>query len=199
MWVTHEVTNQPRPLVGHPLFDGNAALRAALGLHAPALDTAPLSALGERLGSELMQTHARLANAHKPQLQTHDRFGRRADRVEFHPSYHALMQAACEAGLHGAPWAEGEHAHLRRAAGFMLFTECEPAMLCPISMTYAVTPALQANAAVHADWAPGLTRRAYDPRLLPWHRKAGLTMGMTARAAEPYSEPVLLVAKPALR
>ena len=70
------------------------------------------------------------------------------------------------------------HAHLRRAAGFMLFTELEPSVLCPISMTYAVTPALQSNAAVYADWGPGLTRPAYEPGLKPWHAKAGLTMGM---------------------
>jgi putative acyl-CoA dehydrogenase len=37
----------------------------------------------------------------------------------------------------------------------MLFTELEPSVLCPVSMTYAVTPALRANAALAADWAPG--------------------------------------------
>jgi putative acyl-CoA dehydrogenase len=65
-----------------------------------------------------------------------------------------------------------------RAAGFMLFTELEPSVLCPISMTYAVTPALRGNAAVHADWGPRLASREYDPALKPWSEKAGLTMGM---------------------
>jgi putative acyl-CoA dehydrogenase len=32
----------------------------------------------------------------------------------------------------------------------MLFTELEPSILCPISMTYAVTPALRSNAAIYA-------------------------------------------------
>lgn len=56
-----------------------------------------------------------------------------------HPSYHALMSEATAAGLHGTPWADGVHTspHVLRAAGFMLFTELEPAVLCPISMTYA--------------------------------------------------------------
>ncbi|ROZ61430.1 acyl-CoA dehydrogenase family protein, partial [Ramlibacter sp. WS9] len=68
--------------------------------------------------------------------------------------------------------------HVLRAAGFMLFTELEPSILCPISMTYAVTPALRSNAAVYADWGPKLTAREYDPALTTWRNKAGLTMGM---------------------
>jgi putative acyl-CoA dehydrogenase len=176
---THDVFNQPEPLVGYDLFVGNAGLRDALRFNAPDLDTAPLAALGRQLGTAEMQAHARLANVHGPQLRSHDRFGRRVDQVEFHPSYHALMAAAVAAGLHGTPWAGGSASpHVLRAAGFMLFTELEPSILCPISMTYAVTPALRSNAAVFADWAPGLTSRAYDPGLKPWHRKAGLTMGM---------------------
>ncbi|MEN9545214.1 MAG: hypothetical protein RLZZ598_2047, partial [Pseudomonadota bacterium] len=118
------------------------------------------------------------ANTLTPQLKTHDRFGRRIDQVEFHPSYHALLRVACEAGLHGAPWAEGAHAHLLRAAGFMMFTELEPSVLCPISMSYAVAPALRGNAAIAADWSPGLTTRAYDPKFALFSQKVGLTMGM---------------------
>ena len=175
---THEVFNQPDPLVGYDLFAGNAGLRDALKFNAPDLDLAPLATLGRQLGTAEMQAHARLANVNAPQLRTHDRFGRRIDLVEFHPSYHALMSAAVEAGLHGTPWAGGTSAHVERAAGFMLFTELEPSILCPISMTYAVTPALRTNAAVYADWGPGLTSRAYDPRLRPWRDKPGLTMGM---------------------
>ena len=178
MAATHEVFNQPEPLTGYNLFDGNRPLRDALKFNAPQLDTAALSSLGATLGSEALQTHARLANTHLPQLHSHDRFGRRVDEVEFHPSYHALMDAATGAGLHGTPWTGGPSAHVLRAAGFMLFTELEPSILCPISMTYAVTPALRSNAAVYADWGPGLAARAYDPALKPWHAKAGLTMGM---------------------
>ncbi len=178
MALTHEVFNQPDPLTGYNLFAGNQALRDALRFNAPQLDTAALSTLGAALGSDAMQTHARLANTHTPQLHSHDRFGRRVDQVEFHPSYHALMQAATSAGLHATPWSGGTSAHTQRAAGFMLFTELEPSVLCPISMTYAVTPALRSNAAIYADWGPGLGWRAYDPALKPWRDKAGLTMGM---------------------
>ncbi|MCO5125243.1 MAG: acyl-CoA dehydrogenase family protein, partial [Rhizobacter sp.] len=119
------------------------------------------------------------ANRFEPELKTHDRTGHRIDEVEFHPSYHVLMGAATAAGLHGTPWAgEGSHPHVLRAASFMLFTELEPSILCPISMTYAVTPALQENAAVYADWGPKLTSRAYDPALKLYKNKPGVTMGM---------------------
>ena len=108
MHTTHEVFNQPEPLVDYNLFQTNRALRDALRFNAPGLDTASLQALGEQLGTAEMQTHARLANVHTPELRSHDRFGRRIDEVEFHPSYHALMSAAVGAGLHGTPWA-GPH------------------------------------------------------------------------------------------
>ncbi len=179
--LTHEVFNQPAPLVDYNLFEGNRPLRDALKFNAPALDTAPLAALGATLGTADMQAHARLANVHTPELRSHDRLGHRTDTVEFHPSYHALMSAATGAGLHGTPWgggAQGASPHVLRAAGFMLFTELEPSILCPISMTYAVTPALRRNAAIYADWGPKLASRAYDPALKPWSQKAGLTMGM---------------------
>ena len=181
-YTTHEVFNQVEPLVDVNLFDGNRALQAALKFNAPGLDTAPLRSLGQLVGSADMQTHARLANTFTPQLKTHSRFGHRIDQVEFHPSYHALMAAAVDAGLHGRVFAPEEqasgHAHMKRAAGFMLFTELEPSMLCPISMTYAVTPALKDNPAIYADWAPQLTSRAYDPALKVWRDKPGVTMGM---------------------
>jgi putative acyl-CoA dehydrogenase len=176
---THEVFNQPEALVGYNLFEGNQGLRDALKHNAPGLDTAPLIALGKLLGVAEMQAHARLANVNPPQLHSHDRFGRRIDQVEFHPSYHALMAAATGAGLHGTPWTERVPSpHVLRAAGFMLFTELEPSVLCPVSMTYAVTPALRSNSQVYKDWGPGLASRKYDPALKPWNLKTGLTMGM---------------------
>lgn len=182
MHATHEVLNQPDPLVNYNLFAGNRALQSALKFNAPALDTASLQALGAQLGTAEMQNHARLANVHTPLLRSHSRFGHRIDQVEFHPSYHALMSAAVGAGLHGTPFSPEQqasgHAHMLRAAGFMLFTELEPSMLCPISMTYAVTPALRSNAALYADWAPQLTSRSYDPVLRLWRDKPGVTMGM---------------------
>ncbi len=178
MNMTHEVFNQPAPLAGINLFTSNRALRDALAFNAPKLAPDELENLGATLGRAEMQTHARLANVHTPQLHSHDRFGHRVDQVEFHPSYHALMTLAAESGLHGTPWAGEANGHVRRAAGFMLFTELESSVLCPISMTYAVAPALQGNPHIAAEWAPLLASRTYDSRFVPAAQKAGVTMGM---------------------
>ena len=175
---THAVTNQVLPLEDYNVFTGNQALRDALKFNAPDMDTTAFAALGEKLGAAEYQTHARLANTYTPVLHAHDRFGRRIDQVEFHPSYHALMSLAAESGLHGTPWKDEKFGHIKRAAGFTMFTEMEPSILCPISMTYAVMPALHGNPAIFKDWVPGLTARAYDPELKLFSKKRGLTMGM---------------------
>ena len=167
---THEVFNQSTPLADVNLWRINRPLRDALAALAPTLDAASLDALdalGAEMGSAEMQAHARLANQHPPQLHTHDRTGRRSDEVEFHPSYHALMAAALRHGLHGTAWTAGPGSHLLRAAGFMLFTEAEPSVLCPVSMSYAVAPALRANPALQAAWGPLLAATAYDRRFNP--------------------------------
>ncbi len=176
--ITHAVLNQAEPLVNANLFSGNHALQDALRFNHPGFDAERFATLGALAGSAELQAHARLANLHPPQLHTHDRNGRRIDEVEFHPGYHALMDAALQQGLHGTPWALGPGAHVERAAAFMLFTEAESSVLCPVSMSYAVTPALRANPGIWADWGPGLADTRYDPSFLPFGRKQGLTMGM---------------------
>ncbi len=175
---THEVFNQVEPLADVNLFRINRPLQDALAFHLPGLDTACLDAMGAEFGSADMQRHARLANVHGPVLHTHDRQGRRVDQIEFHPSYHALMESALRHGLHGRPWALGPGAHIERAAAFMLATELEPSVLCPVSMSYAATPALRANAAIYRDWGPGLAATRYDERFLAYAQKTALTMGM---------------------
>ena len=175
---THDVTNQSAALVGHNVYSGDHALRDALAFHAPGTDEAARVSLGALLGGEAMQTHARLANEHPPTLHTHDRFGHRTDSVEFHPSYHALLGAALNAGLHATPWSQGPGAHIERAASFLMFTQAEPSVLCPVSMTYAVTPALRGNPAVFADWFDKLASTRYDARPLPVQAKTSVTMGM---------------------
>jgi putative acyl-CoA dehydrogenase len=178
MITTHEVFNQAEPLADVNLARINRPLADALRVLAPGLDTQRLDALGAEMGSAQMQRHARLANTHAPVLHAHDRVGRRVDQVEFHPSYHVLLGAALRHGLHGAPWTGGRLAHVERAAGFMLFTEAEPSVLCPVSMTYAVTPSLRANAALQAEWGPRVAAREYDERFVPGTAKRAVTMGM---------------------
>jgi putative acyl-CoA dehydrogenase len=176
--VTHEVFNQSTPFADVNLFTANKPLQDALAAFDPAYDREHFHALGAEAGSAAMQEHARLANTHKPVLHSHDRFGRRVDQVEFHPSYHALMSSALRHGLHGAPWSQPAGAHVERAAAFMLFTEAEPSVLCPVSMSYAVTPALRGNPAVAKAWMPKIVGTQYDPRFLPFEQKTAVTLGM---------------------
>ena len=175
---THVVLNQVPPFLDVNLFETNAALRDAVSFNQPGLATDALSALGRLAGSGEMQRHARLANLHAPTLHSHDRFGHRIDEVEFHPSYHLLLGAALQHRLHGAPWAADGPSHVERAAGFMLFTELEPSVLCPVSMTYAVTPALRANQALHDTFGGLLASPRYDARFQLASAKTAMTMGM---------------------
>ena len=82
MSVTHEVTNQAPPLVGHDPIAGDAALSEACLRHADADALASLTGLGALAGSEQAQEWGRLANENPPRLRTHDRYGHRVDEVD---------------------------------------------------------------------------------------------------------------------
>jgi putative acyl-CoA dehydrogenase len=177
---THEVTNQPPPLVGHDVLASDQALVGALAAYGPAGLAADLAPLGRLAGSEQAQRCGVAANEHPPALRTHDRYGNRVDEVDFHPAWHELMTVAVEAGLHGAPWRAdaGSAAHLRRAAGFVVWSQVEAGHGCPVSMTYAAVPALRVDPAVAGEWEPGLAARSYDPGLRAPSAKSGLLAGM---------------------
>ncbi|WGL50923.1 acyl-CoA dehydrogenase family protein [Nocardioides sp. BP30] len=176
------VTNQAPPLVGHNVVTSDAALREAVLRHGDAgvLDT--LLALGAEAGTADAREHGLLANQHSPVLVNYDRYGNRVDEVTFHPSWHWLMERAVGHGLAAAPWERQQdgdaHAHLRRAAGFLAWSQTEPGHGCPISMTYAAVPALRADAALAAEWAPLLASLRYDPGLRPASAKLGVLAGM---------------------
>ncbi|WP_051288681.1 acyl-CoA dehydrogenase family protein [Mycobacterium sp. URHD0025] len=135
--------------------------------------------LGAVNGSAQAQRWGELADRNRPVLHTHDRYGHRIDEVEYDPAYHELMNVAVTHGLHGAPWAdERAGSHVVRAAKMSVWT-VEPGHVCPISMTYAVVPALRFNPELAAIYEPLLTSRAYDPELKLATTKAGITAGMS--------------------
>jgi putative acyl-CoA dehydrogenase len=175
-------TNQAPPLVGHNVVTADLALTDALVRHGSPALVDDLAALGAQAGSAEAREHGLLANRHHPTLTPYDRYGTRIDEVEFHPSWHWLMERAVSHGLQAAPWeqqAAGDaHAHLRRAAGFLAWSQTEPGHGCPISMTYAAVPALRADDAVAAEWTPLLAARSYDPGLRPRAVKSGALAGM---------------------
>jgi len=178
MSATHTVFNQVPDLVGHDTADHPAMLEGVAREGAEwALDE--LHELGRLAGSAEARDWARLAERHSPRLLTHDRYGHRIDEVEYDPAYHRLMEVAVGHGLHGAPWADDRPgAHVARAAKFMTWS-VDAGHGCPISMTYAVVPALRANADLSAQFEPLLTNREYDPRLIDPATKRGLIAGMS--------------------
>ena len=138
--VTHEVFNQPVELVDTNLYDSDIALREAVQREGAAWAMDGLEAFGARAGSAEFLELGTLANKNPPELDTHDRYGRRVDLIRFHPSYHALMKASIEDGLHSSPWTDpGEGAHVARAARSYMQTEVEAGHGCPITMTFAAT------------------------------------------------------------
>ncbi|MGC5396132.1 acyl-CoA dehydrogenase family protein [Streptomyces sp. DT20] len=176
--LTHEVTNQTPPLTGHDVAD-DAVLLEGVRREGAEWHTGELHRLGRLVGSEEAQGWADQANDHEPVLRTHDRYGHRVDEVEFHPAYHHLMDTSVGAGLAGAAWAdERPGAHVARAAGFMLMTTLEPGHLCPVSMTYAVVPALRHSPDLAKTYEPLLTSRVYESGLRTPAEKPGLLAGM---------------------
>jgi len=172
-------TNQPPPLAGHNVVTSDAALVDAVTRHASADVVADLTPLGAEAGTAEAREHGVLANRHHPELTPYDRYGHRIDEVEFHPSWHWLMERAVGHGLQAAPWeSESPHAHVRRAAGFFAWSQTEPGHGCPISMTYAAVPALRADDALAKEWTPLLASTTYDPGLRTPSGKRGALAGM---------------------
>ncbi len=172
---THTVTNQVPPLVGHDVYNTDSALTEAVARHAAPARLAEISAelgeLGRAAGSAQAQRWGEEANTFSPVLRTHDRYGNRIDEVDFHPSWHRLLGHAISAGLTDA-WSRPD-GHLRRAAGFMVWSQVEAGHGCPVSMTHAAVPALRTDPALAAEWEPRLGSRTYDPRLVPAGPEAG--------------------------
>ncbi|MEU4348412.1 acyl-CoA dehydrogenase family protein [Streptomyces sp. NPDC023838] len=177
---THTVTNQAPPLVGYDVFLSDRALAEGVARHlAPGLVEEArdeLSTLGRTAGSTQAQEWGVLANENPPKLRTHDRYGNRIDEVDFHPSWHRLLGHAVGAGLTDAWGRPG--GHVRRAAGFLVWTQAEAGHGCPLSMTHAAVPALRADPALAAEWEPKLTSHVYEEGLRPAAQKAGVLLGM---------------------
>jgi putative acyl-CoA dehydrogenase len=178
-WQTHTVFNQPPPLEGVDVYSSNLPLVEAVEREGAAWIGERAAALGRFVGGEPQQSWGRLANENKPVLRTHDRFGNRIDEVEFHPAWHQLMQMGVENELHSLPWTSDEpFSHTARAALYMTAMQAEAGFCCPITMTFAVVPALRAQPELAAEWEPRLMARTYDPELRPPGEKASAIAGM---------------------
>ena len=89
------------------------------------------------------------------------------------------MKVAVGHGLHSLPWRDPRPgAHAARAAAFYVWSQVEGGHGCPVSMTYAVVPALRKQPDLAKAWEPLITSLEYDPGLRPPAAKRGVLFGM---------------------
>ena len=178
-WQTHTVFNQAPPLVGLDVFSSNLPLVEAVAREGAEWVSDRAAVLGRAIGGAPQQEWGRLANENRPILRTHDRYGNRIDEVEFHPAWHQLMALGVENELHSLPWTSDEpSAHTARAALYMTAMQAEAGFACPITMTFAVVPALRAQPELAAEWEGLVTATSYDPRSVPAAEKGSAIAGM---------------------
>ncbi|MFL6593779.1 MAG: acyl-CoA dehydrogenase family protein [Luteimonas sp.] len=174
---THVVDNQPPDFTPRDLWGDDVALREALMANG-AQDFAGHVAAYGRLAGDTLMVLASDVHRDRPRLRSHDRFGRRIDRVEFHPGYHALLEAAIGHGMTGLSWTDGRSgAHVARAALSYLHSQAEPGTSCPLTMTHAAVPVLRREPMLR-EWADKAASTRYDAREVPIGEKAGITLGM---------------------
>src|ERR1700741_4728324 len=178
-WQTHEVFNQVPPLERVDVFSSNLPLTEALEREGAAWARERAAELGLLVGGDPQMSWGRLANEKKPGLRAYDRYGNRIDEGEFHPAWHNLRRLGVENELHSLPWTSAEPAaHVARAALYMTAMQAEAGFACPITMTFAVVPALRAQPELAATWEPLVTATTYDPRLIPASEKGCAIAGM---------------------
>ena len=175
-----QVLNQTPPLENYNLFATDLALRDAAE---PSVDVDTLLSSGAELGRASLFEHARQANRHSPALQALDPRGERIERIEFHPSWHVLMQGIAERAYHSGPWAGTGMTHASRAAGYLMQAQVESGSLCPTTMTYGAVAVMRRDPWLARDWLPSLLTRHYDPRDVSFAAKRGglIGMGMTEK------------------
>ncbi len=177
---THEVLNQPAPLDQYDLVAAEPTLIDALERGDAGWAIDGVKEFGWRVASPEVYEWGFLANRHSPELRTHDRYGNRIDHVEFHPAWHQLLDLSVGHGLHSLPWepSQPKAGHLVRTSLTFLASQIEAGHFCPISMTYAVLPALRQQPDLASSWEPKVVSRAYDPSFRRPSEKTGLLMGM---------------------
>jgi putative acyl-CoA dehydrogenase len=178
-YATHDVLNQPPALADYDAFTTDPALTTIIDTFDAGWSRQRLSEAGRTVGSANVQDLARQANRHGPELRTHDRFGNRVDRIDFHPAWHELMALAIGQGTHALSWTQARPgAQVARAALSYLWNQGENGICCPIGMTYSAIPVLRQDLDRWAEWGHLITSPAYDRRQIRAADKTGATVGM---------------------
>ncbi|GMQ93818.1 MAG: acyl-CoA dehydrogenase family protein [Acidimicrobiia bacterium] len=177
---THEVTNQPPELGAYNVYESDPVLPEAVARYGAGWAEEQLTEFGSVVGELEVREWSRLANENLPILHTHDRFGNRSDTVEFHPSWHALMELSVRNGVPSIHRETGarQGSHIARAALMFLDSQMEQGHGCPISMTSSVTATLKLQPDIINELQPLLTSRRYDRSFAPMADKTGILLGM---------------------
>jgi putative acyl-CoA dehydrogenase len=188
---THDVFNQAPPLAPYNVFDADIALREAVEREGGGWGVDRLRDAGELAGSPEAIAHSERSERNEPILRSHDRYGNRVDEVELDPSWHWLLRQAIERECHGLPWRDPQPgAHAVRGSLFMIWSQVSAGVMCPVSMTHAIVPALRENPELAAEWEPRLVKPDYDGGAL-----AGMAMtekqgGSDVRANTTTASPI---------
>ena len=176
---THRISNQSTILEDYNLFEIDRPLQEAVARSDAQWAKSLLVSFGRELGLSTTLEHGRLANRNKPELKTFDRFGYRIDEVDFHPSYHHMMSLGMQFGVHSVAWkTDDTGGHVTHTALEYLLGQVEGGVCCPLTMTYAVVPALKNNPKLADLFLPKLLSNTYDSRCIPISEKDSMTMGM---------------------
>lgn len=92
---THKVTNQVPPLECIDLYESDLAFQE----FAPKENIGHMREMAAEVGVFHWFEQGQRANRHPPALHQFDRYGQRIDEVQFHPSYHDLMQLGMRHGV----------------------------------------------------------------------------------------------------
>ncbi len=200
---THTVFNQSNPFENIDLYESDKPLQRAMNALTTSSfgnDTVGQNQLkmhGSSSGTKAMIECADLAEANKPTLDNFDQYGRRVDTINYNPNYHTLMKHGIKAGVTSYGYNQDSsekqlNGHLIRAGLMHIQNQLEPGHCCPLVMTSACIPVLQAatndNANTNDDvnssispklWLDKVTSRQYDGRNLPIEMKNGATLGMS--------------------
>ena len=169
---THEVTNQAPPIAPYNVFEADVPLREAIGREGAGWGVDRLRDIGALAGSPETLEHSERCERNEPVLRTHDRYGNRIDEVDLDPSWHWLLRQAVEREVHSLPWRDPQPgAHTVRAGLMYLWSQANSGVMCPVSMTYSVIPALRQNEEAAAEWEPRLVKPDYEAGAL-----AGMAM-----------------------
>ena len=178
-WTTHQINNQFDELKDYNLFTTDQVLKEIIQRYG-SRNSVHLGEFGAAVGCESFYVHADLANKHTPILHSFDARGRRADFIEFHPSWHKWMALNRKYAVHAHPFLNftQESGWVDWAAKFFLSGQIECGNLCPNSMTLGSIPLIQKEPELWKKLGEKLLSTEYDERDLPIPQKKSIWIGM---------------------